>query len=51
MCCLHSTLHPVGAARTPIQDHRETVFVIAKKERCRLVDVWHTIHELPVDTT
>ncbi len=30
MQCLHSTLHPVGAERTPIPDHPETLLVLAK---------------------
>ncbi len=37
--CFHSTLHPAGAERAPVPDHPETLFVAAKKQKLRLIDV------------
>jgi hypothetical protein len=47
MACFHSTLHPVGVERIPTQGHSETLFVVAKKQKVRLVDVSYTLRELP----
>ena len=30
MSCLHSTLHPVGVERSPVECHPETLFVILR---------------------
>ena len=41
--CLHSTLHPVGAERKPVIAHPEVLFVPAKKQELRLMDVEYTL--------
>jgi hypothetical protein len=51
MSCFHSTLHPAGAERTVVQNHPETLFVPAKKQKLRLVDVEQVLGTLPHDTT
>ena len=43
LACLHSCLHPVGAERTPIPDHPETLEVAAKRQRVRIFDAILTI--------
>lgn len=51
--CFHSTLHPVGAERTVVTDHPETLFVEAK-EKVRGISelrVEVTLEVLPSDTT
>jgi hypothetical protein len=47
--CLHSTLHPVGAGRIQVDAHPEILFVPAKHQRFRLMDVEHTLESLCVD--
>jgi hypothetical protein len=49
VACFHSTSHPVGVERIPAQGHSETLFVVAKKQKVRLVDVSYTLRELPND--
>jgi hypothetical protein len=51
MSCFHSTLHPVGAEQTPVPDHPETLFVQAKKQKLRLIDVEQSLCFLPTDAT
>lgn len=48
MSCLHSTLHPTGVKRTPVEGHPETLMVTAKRQKFRIADVEHTLSELPV---
>jgi hypothetical protein len=50
MSCLHSTLHPVGVERSPVEGHPETLFVIAKRQELKLRDVEITLQCLPCDT-
>jgi hypothetical protein len=50
MSCLHSTLHPRGVERTPIEGHPETLFVPAKKQQLKLRDVEITLQGFPYDT-
>jgi hypothetical protein len=51
LSCFHSTLHPVGVDRTPVPDHPETLFVAAKKQKLRLVDVRAVLEDCGDDTT
>ncbi len=46
--CLHSTLHPVGVERTPVEGHPEILLVPAKKQEIRLRDVEQTLSNLEV---
>lgn len=46
MSCFHSCLHPVGAERTLIADHPETLFVAAKEQKYPLADAEHTLSVL-----
>jgi hypothetical protein len=48
--CFHSTLHPVGAVRTPVPDHPEVLLVPAKKQRLRICDAELTLSSLDVPT-
>lgn len=43
MSCFHSTLHPDGVERTPIEGHPEVLHVAAKKAKARMMDVVHTL--------
>jgi hypothetical protein len=43
MSCLHSTLHPDGVERTPVEAHPEVLHVTAKKAKVRMVDVAYTL--------
>jgi hypothetical protein len=45
--CLHSCLHPVGAERTLITDHPETLLVKAKRQVHRICDAELTLACLP----
>ncbi len=53
MSCFHSTLHPVGAERTPVEGHPETLLVPAKDKvrGVSLARVETTLSALPADTT
>ncbi len=53
MQCFHSTLHPAGVVRTPIEGHPETLLVAAR-EKARGISlrrVKATLSSLPEDTT
>ena len=47
MCCLHSSLHPIGAERTLVPAHPEVLLVPAKKARLRMADVVLHLSSLP----
>jgi hypothetical protein len=53
MSCFHSTLHPIGTERTPIEGHPETLLVTAKDkaEGISLARVKVTLSALPAETT
>lgn len=53
MSCFHSTLHPAGAERTPVDGHPETLFVQAKDKLVgvSLARVEATLSALSSDTT
>ena len=52
MACFHSTLHPVGVERTPIDGHPETLMVEAKDKvkGISLERIKVTLSSLPNDT-
>lgn len=43
MSCFHSTLHPDGVERTPVEGHPEVLMVEARKAKVRMMDVIHTL--------
>jgi hypothetical protein len=49
--CLHSTLHPKGVERMPVEGHPEVLKVVAKKQLLKMKDVEHTLMALPTDTS
>jgi hypothetical protein len=53
MSCYHSTLHPAGAERTPVEGHPETLLVPAKDKvrGVSLARVEATLSAFPLDTT
>jgi hypothetical protein len=53
MSCYHSTLHPAGAERTPVEGHPESLFVPAKDKAkgISIARVEATLSALPPDTT
>ncbi len=48
MSCFHSCFHPAGVARRIVEDHPETLFVAAKKQRELVGDAERTLLGLPV---
>lgn len=51
MSCFHSTWHPRGVERTPVSDHPETLFVVAKEKHrgLSLARVEATLQAFPLD--